>query len=264
MCFFCSLHIFVFDRLLVYRYRMNQYDLMADKYEAWTQSTLRKYAWTETVTRNLANIKGKRVLDLACGTGKSTEILAKLGAKEIIGIDISEESLKIARKKNIPNTTYYCGNAFDFDFSLLGKFDMIVGIFLIEYTPDKQDIENLFRQLHEILIEDGDFLSLTIDPMVIEPNAIYYGIRQDIKPLVDGDKCIDQLCDSSQQLLIEVEMYYWSRKIIDQLLKKSGFTCKWLPVYVSSDAYKEFPYKYWDKFLKSPIYVMFSAKKLKT
>jgi len=44
-------------------------------------------------------VKDKVVLDLGCGTGSGTKILKDAGAKLILGIDISEESIKYANKK---------------------------------------------------------------------------------------------------------------------------------------------------------------------
>lgn len=44
-------------------------------------------------------VPGSKVLDYGCGHGMHTLALAKMGAKEIVGIDLSEESLKIARER---------------------------------------------------------------------------------------------------------------------------------------------------------------------
>ena len=48
--------------------------------------------------RMIGNIKGKRILDLACGEGCNARILAKKGAK-VIGVDFSEEMIKLARQR---------------------------------------------------------------------------------------------------------------------------------------------------------------------
>jgi ubiquinone/menaquinone biosynthesis C-methylase UbiE len=55
--------------------------------------------------RILSPIKGVRnVLDLCCGTGLSTGIIAKLvGGVEVLGLDISEQMLSIAKKKHKDN-----------------------------------------------------------------------------------------------------------------------------------------------------------------
>ena len=44
-------------------------------------------------------VPGKRVLDYGCGHGMHAETIARMGAKEVVGIDLSEESLAIARER---------------------------------------------------------------------------------------------------------------------------------------------------------------------
>lgn len=46
-----------------------------------------------------ARVPGKRVLDYGCGHGMHAEAIAKMGAKEVVGIDLSEESLALARER---------------------------------------------------------------------------------------------------------------------------------------------------------------------
>ncbi|MFX1286438.1 MAG: class I SAM-dependent methyltransferase [Promethearchaeota archaeon] len=43
----------------------------------------------------LGNVKGKRILELGCGGGQNSIVLAKWGAK-VIGLDISEIQLECA------------------------------------------------------------------------------------------------------------------------------------------------------------------------
>ena len=47
--------------------------------------------------RLIGNVKGKRVLDLACGEGYNTRILARKGAV-VVGVDFSEKMIERARK----------------------------------------------------------------------------------------------------------------------------------------------------------------------
>ena len=44
-------------------------------------------------------VPGKKVLDYGCGHGMHTIELARMGTKEVVGIDLSEESLKIAEER---------------------------------------------------------------------------------------------------------------------------------------------------------------------
>jgi SAM-dependent methyltransferase len=48
--------------------------------------------------RMVGNVKGKQLLDLSCGEGYNTRILAKKGAR-VIGVDFSKEMIKLARER---------------------------------------------------------------------------------------------------------------------------------------------------------------------
>lgn len=45
------------------------------------------------------NVTNKRILDYGCGSGQDSKKIAKFGALEVVGIDISEVSITIARKE---------------------------------------------------------------------------------------------------------------------------------------------------------------------
>lgn len=55
--------------------------------------------WHE-LRRMLPDFKGKRVLDIGCGFGWHCIYAAEQGAKEVIGTDISEKMLAVAREKH--------------------------------------------------------------------------------------------------------------------------------------------------------------------
>lgn len=45
----------------------------------------------------LGDVKGLRVLDLACGNGHYTRIIFERGAKEVDGVDLSSEMIHLAK-----------------------------------------------------------------------------------------------------------------------------------------------------------------------
>ena len=55
--------------------------------------------WTEFL-EVLGPVRAKRVLDLACGNGRLTRVLAHGGAAEVLGLDVSAEMLERARERN--------------------------------------------------------------------------------------------------------------------------------------------------------------------
>jgi demethylmenaquinone methyltransferase/2-methoxy-6-polyprenyl-1,4-benzoquinol methylase len=83
-------------------------DKLADYYAKRAAEYERIYARPER-QRDLAALKertrgmlsGRRVLELACGTGYWTEVFAPV-AREVIALDVNEEVLQIARAKSYP------------------------------------------------------------------------------------------------------------------------------------------------------------------
>ena len=57
--------------------------------------------------------EGDRLLDIACGTGILEDQLYSLSKQKVIGVDLSEEMIKIAKKKRDPSKAEY----FQSDFS---------------------------------------------------------------------------------------------------------------------------------------------------
>jgi 2-polyprenyl-3-methyl-5-hydroxy-6-metoxy-1,4-benzoquinol methylase len=62
------------------------------------QGPLRRRFHPEYSYRVPDDLRGKRILDVGCGTGVNAVILALLGA-DVTGIDISPKSIEIARKR---------------------------------------------------------------------------------------------------------------------------------------------------------------------
>ena len=95
----------------------------------------------------------KKILDASCGCGYGSFFLSLI-AKEILGVDISEEAIKFADA--------YWGNSnviykkFDLccsSYKELGKFDVIVTFETIEHL--KNPIDETLRKFTEILNDDG-------------------------------------------------------------------------------------------------------------
>jgi 2-polyprenyl-3-methyl-5-hydroxy-6-metoxy-1,4-benzoquinol methylase len=89
------------------------------------------------------NIKeGDRVLDIGCGNGALTFDLAQK-AKEVIGIDLSYENIKIAKENySAPNIEYIIGDAIKYNFNQ--RFDVVVLSNILEH------IENRVKFLQKI------------------------------------------------------------------------------------------------------------------
>src|SRR4030042_589240 len=73
----------------------------AKEYDAWHKKPFGSYAYkleSELIFRSLGDVKGKKILDLGCGTGNYAIAIAKKGGTAT-GIDSSEEMILLAKEK---------------------------------------------------------------------------------------------------------------------------------------------------------------------
>lgn len=95
--------------------------------------------------------RGSRFLDLCCGVGYESQRIHTLGY-DVVGIDFSEESLKIAREKN-PSLRFYHDNLLH-DYSYIGKVDAVIVIAGLVHIETGQ-LKTAFRRMRDVLNQDG-------------------------------------------------------------------------------------------------------------
>jgi ubiquinone/menaquinone biosynthesis C-methylase UbiE len=93
---------------------------------------------------------GKRVLDVACGEGYGTFILAGEGAAEVVGVDIAEDAIAVARQRFARDRVeFLAGDALHLP-AVLGQrapFDVIVSFETIEHLSDPDRFLNGIRRM---------------------------------------------------------------------------------------------------------------------
>jgi ubiquinone/menaquinone biosynthesis C-methylase UbiE len=117
--------------------------------------------WLMILTAKLEQygIDGRKVLDLACGTGEMTVELAQHGF-EVTGVDLSDEMLLVANEKAVKlglSIPLFQQNMAELEG--LGQFDCVT-IFCdsLNYLRDEEDIVKTFSRVHEHLKDGGLFM----------------------------------------------------------------------------------------------------------
>ncbi|MGE7592902.1 class I SAM-dependent DNA methyltransferase [Peribacillus frigoritolerans] len=117
--------------------------------------------WLMILTAKLEQygIGGRKVLDLACGTGEMTVELAQHGF-EVTGVDLSDEMLLVANEKAVKlglSVQLFQQNMAELEG--LGQFDCVT-IFCdsLNYLRDEEDIVKTFSRVHEHLKDGGLFM----------------------------------------------------------------------------------------------------------
>ena len=99
--------------------------------------------------------KPSHLMDLGCGTGQYSDLMTKLNLK-VVGVDRSQEMLKIARKKYYKNKNLSFIKAKIERINLKKKFDIISALFhILSYHTSKTQINNFFKKSHLHLNKNG-------------------------------------------------------------------------------------------------------------
>lgn len=103
----------------------------------------------------LPNLEDKKVLDLGCGFGEHCMQFIQAGASKVVGIDISQKMLDIAKRENCnPNISYL--NMPIEDIALLDeKFDVVVSSLAFHYV---EDFIGVVKGVYKLLNDNGIFI----------------------------------------------------------------------------------------------------------
>jgi SAM-dependent methyltransferase len=112
----------------------------------------------------LPDVTGRRVLDLGCGAGQLAHYLADEGAAEVVGVDLSDTMLAIARSEwSHPNVAYERASMEDASFPP-GRFDLVVSSMAFHYVADYR---GLCRRIASWLGDGGVLVFSTEHPVYL-------------------------------------------------------------------------------------------------
>ena len=122
---------------------MTNLDLPEISYEHW-----HRYIWLQKLVAN------KQVLDVACGEGYGSRLLAEV-AKHVIGVDVSEDTVTYASSKYLrANLEFRHGSAADIPIDGEQLFDIIISFETIEHL-DEPDQHKFMAEAKRLLRPDG-------------------------------------------------------------------------------------------------------------
>jgi toxoflavin synthase len=232
---------------------------IAEQYQQAKAQPWRSHVETYSFMSLIGDVEGKRVLDVACGEGHFTRLLREAGAAEVVGIDISERMIELAREeeKRHPLGVEYRVE----DARIVAEhpdFDFVVGAWLLVYAQTRAELVQMCTGLGSRLKPGGRLVTIVQNPEVysLDPLPDYrkYGFQLSLAgPVVDGAPTkISLLLEHST---LEIENYYMPIAAYESAFAQTGFVNFGVhrpEVSMAPDGEPDF----WDDFLNHPSFLL--------
>jgi len=152
----------------IYQKEAMEYD--ADRFGSPGGKTISRIQ--KEIVRKFVEPKGKKILDIACGTGRFTADMSKQGG-DVIGADAAENMLKIARRKN-PHIKFEKADIFKLKYKSK-SFDVVTGFKVIMHL---HEYEKALKEMKRVVKDDG-FIVFEI-PNKVSIWSVLMGIRKKV------------------------------------------------------------------------------------
>ncbi|NVJ20786.1 MULTISPECIES: class I SAM-dependent methyltransferase [Myxococcus] len=233
-----------------------QYDQIGEKVADWDVLPVRsEYIEGYTFFKALGPVDGLDVLDLACGDGLYTRQFKERGASRVVGVDISEEMIRSARRLEAERPLgleYHVSDVADL--ASLGTFDVVTAVYLLHYAHSPEHMSRMCRNIHAHLKPGGSFVTYSFNPefSALGPNSTRYGVT-----MLDFPESPSE----GQTLFLElhtktpftIHFPYWSRATYEVALREAGFhTLTWIRPECSPEGIARYGREFWRDYLENP------------
>ncbi len=184
---------------------------------------------SEAEFRLLGDVRGKRVLDLGCGTGQAAIALARQGAT-VIALDASADQIEVARERAARaevRIEWHRGDLADLAFLRADSVDIAFSAYAV---GEIDDLSRLFRQVHRVLRHHGPFVFSHEHPLALAtavdapaPGTVPPPASTGVEPVIVRRSVFDPSPIGVERNGEEITLY--PRTIADELttLHRAGF-----------------------------------------
>ncbi len=242
-------------------------DRMAAAYEDFTagaDSYSYRIEWP-CIEKLLPDLHEKSVIDLGCGTGRFTFLLEGAGAARTVGVDLSEEMLRLAKEqagRRHSKAEFLKGDlAKPFTAFTKEKFDFVFSSTSTHYL---QDLRPFFENLHDLLRPKSECVLSVMHPVYTAQYPIGRGDR-----FPDDSEWTVRYLDKRERAYIQPWIEYndamenflsrsWHHTFSDYVNAAvgSGFSILEVQEPMPPEDWKESAPRRYDGFLETPSYLI--------
>lgn len=217
--------------------------------------------------KKVPSLKGKSVLCVGCGSGEECMFLKEKGAEKVVGIDISEGLINVAKKK-FHSIEFHVMDVENMSFDK-ESFDYVYSSLTMHYLLSWV---KALRGIRRVLKKRGVFLFSTHHPVRFgaqkesktEQYSFMMGYLKNKKTKdcqIVGDYLNTRLIRSVWNNSLEVYYYHRPLSLIIKDIVKSGFTIIDFIEPKSIEMAKEKDIAFWKIHQKIPLFMIFELRK---
>jgi ubiquinone/menaquinone biosynthesis C-methylase UbiE len=245
-----------------------KYDTIARSYKETVRDMPTRDMLEYAFQRQVGDVAGKSVLDLACGDGTHTRGYRIRGASRVVGLDVSAAMIALAMKDEAAEprgVEYVVGDARDP--GKLGDFDLVTATFFLHYAPSRDALLGMCRRAYENLKPGGRFITLNknvrqwhgLDGKSYEKYGISWRLLSE--PLQEGAQV--RFTVKMGENRVEFDTYYLAWDTYEWALRTAGFET--IAVHatmpLSEELEAQFGREHWEHLLDHPPFVIIECRK---
>ncbi|MBN3492183.1 class I SAM-dependent methyltransferase [Vibrio neptunius] len=226
------------------------YDSIGKLFGEFTKSAAQREIEVRTIMSMVGNVDGLDVLDAACGYGFFANRFYQMGARKVVGIDISETMIELAQgyaDTNQRDITYHVRNAAEME--KLGEFDLVNAAWLFNYANSLEQLKAMFKNVANNLKPGCKLVAYTVDPnfSLGEGNFDRYGVNVKTEEVwQQGYKHTAEFVTTPPS---PFTFFRWSQSDYEQAIKEAGFSdFYWQKPLLQEQDVANRPEGFWDTF----------------
>jgi SAM-dependent methyltransferase len=232
------------------------YNRITHEYQRSKQQPWRHFVECFTLFELIGDLKGKAVLDLACGEGYYTRQLKQRGAGRVVGVDLSSGMIDLARRQDADEPLgidYHVGDARQLPAT--ERFDLVVAGYLLNYAATRDELLAMCRTIADCLKPGCRFISVNNNPA--QPRSEFHLARKygfvksaDEEPR-DGTPIVYTFFLDEGPF--SITNYQLSLALHEEVFHEAGF-CEvhWRPPRLMPEGAAAYPAEFWADFLEHP------------
>jgi len=222
---------------------------------------------TFSLLRLIGDVDDREVLDIACGEGHFTRRLRQAGASKVVGLDISERMIELARAQEALQPLgidYVVGDAAEVA-RPPEDFDIVTCAFLMVYARSRAELGRMCAGIASRVRPGGRFVTINVNP-----NIYHYDPRPDYRKYGFEVRLADHAYEGAPidftvlvgEAGLHIQNYYMPVQAYRSALEAAGFTDVVVrDPEIPPEALAAHEPGFWDAMIDRPVFSLIDCRK---